>query len=111
MKKILQIFIATFLVISYVAIMPAFAQNQININTADLEELKTLNGIGNARAEAILKHRQEHGPFRSLDDLKEVRGIKDKIVEANRSRITFGAGMGQSSRNETGDHQTVQESH
>ena len=109
-KKLLKVFVSTFLVVIYVTIMPAFAQSKININTADVEALKTLNGVGEARAEAILQYRKEHGPFRSLDDLKEVRGIKDKVIEDNKSRITFGAEMGQSYQKEAGDQQTTQES-
>ncbi|ETX00865.1 ComEA family DNA-binding protein [Candidatus Entotheonella palauensis] len=65
------------------------AADVVNINTANIEELKTLQGIGEVRADAIIKYRQIHGPFQSVDELKNVTGIGDKIVEANRSNMTL----------------------
>lgn len=52
---------------------------KVNINTATKEELMTLSGIGEARAEAILKYREEKGGFQSTEELKEIDGIKDGI--------------------------------
>ena len=69
-----------------------FAAGLVNINTASIEELKTLQGIGEVRAEAIIKYREAHGPFKSLEDLKNVTGIGDKIIEANRALITLEQG-------------------
>ena len=66
-----------------------FAADLININTASREELKTLQGIGQVRADAIIKYREAHGPFKSLDELRKVTGISDRIIEANRDNITF----------------------
>ena len=54
-----------------------FAADLININTASREELKTLQGIGQVRADAIIKYREAHGPFKSLDELRKVTGISD----------------------------------
>lgn len=51
----------------------------ININTATQEELETLPSIGEVRAQAIIAYREEHGGFRTIDELKEVSGIGDKI--------------------------------
>ena len=50
-----------------------FAADLININTASREELKTLQGIGQVRADAIIKYREAHGPFKSLDELRKSR--------------------------------------
>ena len=80
---------------------PVFAQSTVNVNTANLEELKSLNGVGQARAKDILKHREKYGPFHSFEDLKKARGIKDRIIEANKSRITFGDDMGRNSAKTT----------
>lgn len=51
----------------------------ININTATQEELESLPSIGEVRAQAIIAYREEHGGFRTIDELKEVSGIGDKI--------------------------------
>lgn len=64
----------------------------ININTASTTELETLNGVGAAKAKAIVEHREKHGPFKSVDQLAEVKGIGDKLVEKNRANLTTAAG-------------------
>lgn len=61
---------------------PQDQQNgKVNLNTATIEELKTLPGIGDMRAEAIIAYRKSKGPFTSIDQLKEIAGIKGKIYE------------------------------
>jgi comEA protein len=62
----------------------------ININTADEAQLTSLKGIGPAKAKAITQYRQEHGPFKTVDDLKKVSGIGDKTLAALRPFITVG---------------------
>ncbi len=57
---------------------------RININTASTAELELLKGIGPALAARIIDDRDRRGPFRSIDDLKRVRGIGPKTVEAIR---------------------------
>ena len=52
-------------------------QERINLNTADLAALQTLSGIGEAKAQAILAYREEHGGFSSVEDLMNVPGIKE----------------------------------
>ena len=64
-------------------------QGTVNINTATLEELQTIKGIGKKKAEAILQYRKEHGPFRTKEDLLEVKGIGKKPLEAIESQVTF----------------------
>ena len=61
----------------------------VNINTATLEELQTLKGIGKKKAEAILQYRKEHGAFRTKEDLLQVKGIGKKALEAIESQVTF----------------------
>lgn len=60
----------------------------ININTATLEELETLPSIGEVRAQAIIAYREEHGGFRTTDELKEVSGIGEKIFADISPHIT-----------------------
>lgn len=62
----------------------------VNINTASAAELSTLKGIGDAKAQAIITHREKNGAFKSVDDLKAVAGIGDKLVEQLRPQVTLG---------------------
>lgn len=60
----------------------------VNINTATAEQLaEALNGVGQARAEAIVTYREENGPFTHIDELVNVRGIGLATVDRNRDRI------------------------
>ena len=63
--------------------------DKININTAAKEELMTLSGIGASKAESILKYRQEHGNFQSIEDLKKIEGIKDGVFNKIKDDITI----------------------
>ena len=62
---------------------------KININSADQSILQTLNGVGPAKAESIIAYREEHGPFSSLDQLLEVKGIGEKTIEDWKDKISF----------------------
>ena len=64
-------------------------QGTVNINTATLEELQTIKGIGKKKAEAILQYRKEHGAFRTKEDLLQVNGIGKKALEAIESQVNF----------------------
>lgn len=61
----------------------------VNVNTADLEDLMSLPGIGEVRARAIMRHRQEHGPFSSLESLDAVPGIGPGTLAQIATLITF----------------------
>ena len=52
------------------------------MNAASSEELQTLPGIGPGRAEAIIDHRESHGPFTRIEDILEVSGIGEKTFES-----------------------------
>jgi len=68
----------------------SFAAPAVDINTANSEVLVDgLVGVGPQKAMAIIRYRQEHGPFQRVDDLALVDGIGEKTVEQNRSRITI----------------------
>lgn len=62
--------------------------NKININTAPASELVKLAGIGEAKAAAIIKYRNEHGGFKSVDEIVNVSGIGEKTLENIRDFIT-----------------------
>ncbi|HBF75463.1 MAG TPA: competence protein ComE [Lactobacillus sp.] len=61
---------------------------QVNLNTADLAGLQQLDGVGEKKAEKILAYRQEHGGFKSADELKNVNGFGDKTLERLKPQIT-----------------------
>ena len=63
----------------------------ININTAGPEDLQRLPGIGEKRARAIADYREEHGPFRSVDELDNVDGIGEGILSGLRDYVTVGS--------------------
>lgn len=59
----------------------------VNINTADMNELMRLKGVGKVAAESIISYRREHGRFSSPDEIKNVKGIGDKTFEKIKSHI------------------------
>lgn len=62
----------------------------VNINTATKDELIAIPGIGPAKAQAILDYRKTNGPFKSVDDLKNVKGIGAKRLDKMRAEISVG---------------------
>ena len=65
----------------------ATKEGKVNINTATVEELKTLKGVGEKKAEAIIEYRKKNGSFKTKEDLMKVRGIGKKLFESFEERI------------------------
>lgn len=66
-----------------------YADNEkVNINTADVEALMSLPGIGEGKAQSILQYRQEHGYFQSIEDIMNVDGIKEGTYTKFKDKIT-----------------------
>ena len=83
---------------------PAMAKG-VDLNSADAATLsRELSGIGEARARAIVEHRQRHGPFRSEDELALIRGIGPKTIERNRARMRVVVPPGVTERSAEGAH-------
>ena len=61
---------------------------KVNINSASLEELMTLTGIGESKAKDIISYRETNGPFTTIEDLKKVSGIGDSIFAKIKENIT-----------------------
>ncbi len=76
-----------FLIICFL-LMAVYAFAVININTATVEELKTLKGVGQKRAEAIVKYRKEHGKFKDVYELAKIKGISKKMIDSWGKEIT-----------------------
>ena len=67
----------------------ADVSGQVNINTAGKEELMTLTGIGEAKAQSILDYREKHGRFGSIEDLMLIEGIKEGVFNKIKEDITI----------------------
>lgn len=65
----------------------ATKEGKVNINTATVEELKTLKGVGEKKAEAIIEYRKKNGSFQTKEDLMKVRGIGKKLFESFQERV------------------------
>ena len=82
MKRILVL-----LAMMFALVGNAFAE--ININSATAEQLDTLKGIGPVKAKAIIDYRTKNGPFKSLEDIKKVDGIGDATFDAIKKDIAL----------------------
>jgi len=85
MKRLLSLILVLFSSIS-------LAYAAVNLNTATVEELDGVKGIGPSKAKAIVDYRSKNGPFKSVDDLKGVKGFGEKSVARLRGELTVGEG-------------------
>ncbi|KJV33070.1 topoisomerase [Aquitalea magnusonii] len=81
MKKLFALIVGMFFIC-------ASALAAININTANQQQLESLNGIGPVKAKAIIDYRTKNGAFKTVDDLKKVSGIGDKTLEKLKKDIS-----------------------
>lgn len=66
------------------------SMSTVNLNTADAATLQAaLNGIGKAKADAIVAYREQHGSFASVDELLEIKGIGKALLERNREKLSI----------------------
>ena len=64
----------------------------VDVNSADAKTLaRELQGVGMAKAEAIVSYREKNGPFKSADDLAKVKGLGKKLIDQNKSNLKFEA--------------------
>ena len=70
-------------VLSFESLIAAEEQGKININSASVEQLTELKGIGPAYAQRIIEYREKHGSFEKPEDITKVQGIGQKTLEAN----------------------------
>ncbi len=87
MKTHLKLLVLTMACLPFLA----FA-GPVDINSADAETLSAeLDGVGLAKAKAIVEYRKKYGPFKNAEDLSLVKGIGERTVEINRENIRVGA--------------------
>ncbi len=88
MLKTIKLISAGLLFVAHLAF--ALPGDAVNVNTASAAELAAaLDGVGIARAEAIVAYRESNGAFGSADELLAVRGIGDHVLNSNREKITL----------------------
>ncbi len=77
-------FVRKLVVVALVFSASVWAEQEVNINTADSETIaSSLHGIGRSKADAIVAYRKHHGPFKSLDQLAAVKGVGEKTLAEN----------------------------
>ena len=71
-------------------IAPALAGEKININTADVMAIAhSLKGIGESKARAIVAYREQYGPYKTLSEITDVKGVSAGILAKNEGRIVL----------------------
>jgi competence protein ComEA len=71
---------------------PTAIAGPVNVNTADASTLaRELQGVGMAKAEAIIAYREKNGPFKTADDLVKVKGLGKRLVDRNKANLRFEA--------------------
>jgi competence protein ComEA len=77
---------------AFLLLAPLVHADPVNVNTADATALaKALNGVGPAKAKAIVAYRDKNGPFKTVEQLAMVEGISQKLIDRNRADIQLGA--------------------
>jgi competence protein ComEA len=83
-----------FLLALALALCSGAALAAVNLNTATKDELVALPGIGPAKAQAILDYRKAHGPFKAIEEVKDVKGIGAKRFEKLKAELTVAGSSG-----------------
>ena len=77
-------------ILAAMLLAPAAIAGPVNVNTADAKTLaRELQGVGMAKAEAIVSYREKNGPFKGADDLVKVKGLGKKLIEQNKANLRF----------------------
>ena len=88
MENIKKGFFATVIALSTILFATILiAGEPVDINSADKQTLMTVKGIGEKRADAIIKYRVEQGPFTSVEQLANISGISYSLIESNRESL------------------------
>lgn len=87
MKKLSFLVLSLFLSILSLGV----SAGPVDVNSADAKTLAaSLDGVGTKTAEAIVAYRNQHGPFKRIEDLEKVKGVGAKTIERNRANLKLG---------------------
>lgn len=89
--RILKISHVWMVLLALLLAMPAMANDMVDINTASAKQLQSVEGIGKKVSAAIIAYRDANGAFKSIDDLKAVKGIGKKRLAKIRPHVTVGS--------------------
>ncbi len=74
--------------------LPAFAATPVNVNKADAQTIaNSLDGVGLAKAQAIVAYRKAHGPFKNIEDVGKVKGVGEKTLTRNHDAIRLSGNL------------------
>ncbi|HHJ19401.1 MAG TPA: helix-hairpin-helix domain-containing protein [Gammaproteobacteria bacterium] len=90
-KKIRTLILVVSLFFLFAGIANANTVEVVNINTASATELaESINGVGMKIAQEIVRYREQHGPFKTVDELTNIKGIGPVTIDKNRQYLTIG---------------------
>lgn len=76
-------------------VLPVFAATPVNVNTADAQTIAdSLDGVGMSKANAIVDYRKAHGPFKTVEDLGNVKGVGASTLQRNHDAIRLSGSAG-----------------
>ena len=87
-RNLHKVVIVVIMIIACGFLIAQAKESLVNINTADETALTTLIYIGKSRAKAIIAYRDQNGPFKSIEALKDVSGVGDRVFESIKDKIT-----------------------
>lgn len=90
---------AVLVVLCMACVAPLAQADKVDINKADAAALQeNLNGVGPAKAKAIVDYRNKNGEFKSIDDLTQVKGVGPALIKKNRSDLSLSGGATKTSK-------------
>ncbi len=86
-KMFASVIMVAMVIVFMITVAMADDDQRINLNTASVEELMQLKGIGKSYAERIVAYREKNGPFQKVEDILNIKGIGSKTIENNKALL------------------------